>query len=159
MITLLLHLFRVLPFLFGGCRQLAVENLALRQQLSVYKRTTTRPKLRTTDRLFWVGLARVWAGWRQSLVIVTPDTVSRSKTRVRRPDVEFRPAVHPSPLDAGVVDRNVDASQVVPAALQVHGRAAAAARAAATIDRVKEISVIFTHVDGLTETYGPETVC
>jgi hypothetical protein len=48
---------------------------------------------------------------------------------------------------------------VVPAALQVHGRAAAAARAAATIDRVKEISVIFTHVDGLTETYGPETVC
>jgi hypothetical protein len=123
MITLLLHLFRLLPFLFGGCRQLAVENLASRQQLSVYKRTTTRPKLRTTDRLFWVGLARVWAGWRQSLVIVTPDTVSRSKTRVRRPDVEFRPAVHPSPLDAGVVDRNVDASQVVPAALQVHGRA------------------------------------
>jgi hypothetical protein len=159
MITLLLHLFRLLPFLFGGCRQLAVENLASRQQLSVYKRTTTRPKLRTTDRLFWVGLARVWAGWRQSLVIVTPDTVSRSKTRVRRPDVEFRPAVHPSPLDAGVVDRNVDASQVVPAALQVHGRAAAAARAAATIDRVKEISVIFTYVDGLTETYGPETVC
>jgi hypothetical protein len=159
MITLLLHLFRLLPFFFGGCRQLAVENLASRQQLSVYKRTTTRPKLRTTDRLFWVGLARVWAGWRQSLVIVTPDTVSRSKTRVRRPDVEFRPAVHPSPLDAGVVDRNVDASQVVPAALQVHGRAAAAARAAATIDRVKEISVIFTHVDGLTETYGPETVC
>jgi hypothetical protein len=34
-----------------------------------------------------------------------------------------------------------------------------AARAAATIDRVKEISVIFTYVDGLTETYGPETVC
>jgi hypothetical protein len=26
-----------------------------------------RPKLRTTHRLFWVGLARVWAGWRQSL--------------------------------------------------------------------------------------------
>jgi hypothetical protein len=75
MITLLLHLLRLLPFLFGGYRQLAMENLALRQQLSIYKRTTTRPKLRTTDRLFWVGLARVWAGWRQSLVIVTPDTV------------------------------------------------------------------------------------
>ena len=64
MITLLLHVLRVLPFLFGGHRQLAVENLALRQQLAVYKRTTGRPKLRTTDRLFWVGLARVWAGWR-----------------------------------------------------------------------------------------------
>jgi hypothetical protein len=32
-----------------------------------------RPKLRTTDRLFWVGLARVWTGWRQALVIVSPD--------------------------------------------------------------------------------------
>jgi putative transposase len=81
MITLLLHLFRLLPFLLGGHRQLALENLALRQQLSVYKRTTTRPKLRATDRLFWVGLARIWAGWRQSLVIVTPDTVLRWQRR------------------------------------------------------------------------------
>ena len=81
MIALALHLFRLLPFLFGGHRHLALENLALRQQLSVYKRTATRPKLRTTDRLFWVGLARVWAGWRQSLVIVTPDTVLRWQRR------------------------------------------------------------------------------
>src|SRR5213596_4415332 len=81
MITLLLHVLRLLPFLFRGYRQLAVENLALRQQLAVYKRTTARPKLRTTDRLFWVGLARVWAGWRQSLVIVTPDTVLRWQRR------------------------------------------------------------------------------
>ena len=36
MITLLLHVLRLLPFLFGGHRQLAVENLALRQQLAVY---------------------------------------------------------------------------------------------------------------------------
>jgi putative transposase len=81
MITLLLHLLRLLPFLFGGHRQLALENLALRQQLSVYKRTTTRPKLRTTDRLLWVALARVWAGWRDGLVIVTPDTVIRWQRR------------------------------------------------------------------------------
>ena len=47
MITLLLHLLRLLPFLFGGHRQLALENLALRQQLAVYRRTATRPKLRT----------------------------------------------------------------------------------------------------------------
>jgi hypothetical protein len=78
---LLLHLLRLLPFLFGGHRQLAIENLALRQQLSVYKRTTTRPKFRTRDRLFWVGLARIWGGWRQSLVIVTPDTVLRWQRR------------------------------------------------------------------------------
>src|SRR5438105_14238601 len=61
MISLLLHLLRLLPFLFGGHRQLALENLALRQQLAVYKRTVTRPPLRRSDRLFWVGLPRVWA--------------------------------------------------------------------------------------------------
>jgi hypothetical protein len=77
MITILLYLLRLLPFLFGGHRQLALENLALRQQLAVYRRMMTRPRLRRTERLFWVGLARVWSGWRQSLVIVTPDTVLR----------------------------------------------------------------------------------
>src|SRR5213596_2906797 len=81
MTTLLLDLLRLLPFLFGGHRQLALENLALRQQLTVYKRTVTRPRLRTIDRFFWVGLARVWAGWRRPLVIVTPDTVLRWQRR------------------------------------------------------------------------------
>jgi putative transposase len=81
MITLLLLLFRVLPFLVGSHRQLALENLALRQQLAVYKRTVSRPPLRRTDRLFWVALARVWADWRRPLVIVTPDTVLRWQRR------------------------------------------------------------------------------
>jgi len=72
MISTLLHLVRLFPFLCGGHRQLALENLALRQQLAVYRRMVTRPKLRPTDRLFWVWLPRVWADWRQSLVIVTP---------------------------------------------------------------------------------------
>src|SRR5262245_49830219 len=81
MIILLLHLFQLLPFLCGSHRHLALENLALRHQLSVYTRTTTRPKLRTTDRLFWVGLTKVWADWRQSLVFVTPETVLRWQRR------------------------------------------------------------------------------
>jgi putative transposase len=81
MITLLLHLLRLFPFLWGGHRQLALENLVLRHQLAVYKRTVTRSRLRRTDRLFWVWLARVWAGWRRSLVIVTPETVLRWQRR------------------------------------------------------------------------------
>jgi putative transposase len=103
MITLLLPLLRLLPFLYGGHRQLALENLALRHQLAVYKRTATRPKLRRTDRLFWVGLARVWAGWRQPLMIVSPDTVLRWQrrrfrdywTRRSRRPVVGRPPVAP----------------------------------------------------------------
>jgi hypothetical protein len=72
---------RLIPFLVGGHRQLALENLALRQQIAVYKRTASRPRLRTTDRLFWAGLARLWPGWRQALVIVSPDTVLRWQRR------------------------------------------------------------------------------
>ena len=81
MLSRLLHLLRLCPFLWGGHRQLALENLALRQQLTVYKRRVTRPKLRRSDRLFWVLLPRVWAGWRAALVIVTPDTVLRWQRR------------------------------------------------------------------------------
>jgi putative transposase len=77
MISTLLDLLRLCPFLFGGHRQLALENVALRQQLAVYKRTASRPKLRRSERLFWVCLSRVWAGWRTALVIVAPDTVLR----------------------------------------------------------------------------------
>jgi hypothetical protein len=51
MITLLLRLLRLLPFLLGGHRQIALENLALHHQLAVYKRTVSRPRLRRTDRL------------------------------------------------------------------------------------------------------------
>jgi putative transposase len=94
MITLLLYLLRLLPVLFGGHRHLALENLALRQQLAVYKRTMTRPRLRGTDRLFWVGLARIWAGWRQALLIVTPETVLRWQRR------RFRASTGPASLAA-----------------------------------------------------------
>jgi len=40
-----------------------------------------RPKLLSSDRLFWVALSRVWTGWRQALIIVSPDTVLRWQRR------------------------------------------------------------------------------
>src|SRR5713226_9517524 len=81
MVTLLLRLLQLLPLLCGAHRHVALENLALRHQLAVYKKTVTRPKLRRSDRLFWVALSRVWAGWRQALVIVSPNTVLRWQRR------------------------------------------------------------------------------
>ena len=67
--------------LCGGHRQVALENLALRHQLAVYKKMVNRPKLLSSDRLFWVALSRVWAGWRQALVFVSPNTVLRWQRR------------------------------------------------------------------------------
>src|SRR5262249_61053405 len=60
--------------LSGRCN-LAFENLALRQQLAILKRTQKRPVINTKDRLFWVWLSRIWLEWRAPLLIVKPDTV------------------------------------------------------------------------------------
>ena len=51
---------------------LALENLALRQQLAVLERSGKRPKLRPRDRMFWVLLSAIWHDWRSALVIVKP---------------------------------------------------------------------------------------
>jgi putative transposase len=60
---------------FRSRRDLTIENLALRQQLAIYKRTVARPKLRAADRMFWVTLQKFWSGWRDGLVVVKPETV------------------------------------------------------------------------------------
>jgi putative transposase len=56
-------------------RSLMLENLALRQQLAVFKRRNPRPRLDLFDKLFWVTTRKVWSAWTQSLTIVVPDTV------------------------------------------------------------------------------------
>ncbi|HMC08729.1 MAG TPA: integrase core domain-containing protein [Actinomycetota bacterium] len=58
-------------------RSLVFENLALRHQLAVLRRTASRPRLRTSDRLFWVLLSRLWIGWTDAVSVVQPATVIR----------------------------------------------------------------------------------
>jgi hypothetical protein len=41
-------------------RELALENLALRQQLAAWKAREPRPRLTQMDRIFWVFLSRLW---------------------------------------------------------------------------------------------------
>jgi putative transposase len=54
---------------------LTLENVALRHQLAVYKHTVQRPRLRPTDRRFWVWLSRLWPAWQSALAFVQPRTV------------------------------------------------------------------------------------
>src|SRR5436309_13937030 len=56
-------------------RELALENLALRQQLAVWKARQSRPRLTAMDRIFWVLLSRLWPNWRHSLQLVRPESV------------------------------------------------------------------------------------
>ena len=77
MLTGLVVVLRSLALICCGHRAVALENVALRQQLAVFRRTGKRPQLRTGDRLFWVLLSKAWQGWRAALVVVHPDTVVR----------------------------------------------------------------------------------
>jgi hypothetical protein len=59
----------------SGLQEIDPENLALRQQLIVFKRRCPRPRLRKADRLFWLCLSNTWKDWRRALIIVKPETV------------------------------------------------------------------------------------
>lgn len=56
-------------------KSLLLENLVLRQQLSVLKRSSARPKLTRFDRCFWIAVSRIWSDWKTALVVVKPETV------------------------------------------------------------------------------------
>jgi hypothetical protein len=63
---------------------LVAENLLLRQQLAILRRTHPRPRLRAIDRTFWVVVSRVWSRWADTLAIVQPGySPSHSFARAR----------------------------------------------------------------------------
>jgi putative transposase len=55
---------------------LQVENSALRHQLSIYRKSGQRPRIRPADRLLWSVMSRLWLGWRAALFFVQPRTVT-----------------------------------------------------------------------------------
>jgi putative transposase len=65
-------------FMVGLCRSrigLQLENVALRHQLALYRRSIRRPPIRPSDRILWAWFARHWSRWREVLVFVQPATV------------------------------------------------------------------------------------
>jgi hypothetical protein len=47
---------------------LALENIALRHQLAVYKRSVQRPNINDSDRIFWLTVMSMLKDWRNALV-------------------------------------------------------------------------------------------
>ncbi len=74
MIRCLTHL---IADLFKSRARLTAENLCLRQQLIVFERRQARPQLKDADRRFWVLACRWYSGWKQSLIVVKPETLVR----------------------------------------------------------------------------------
>jgi putative transposase len=57
--------------------ELIAENALLRQQLIILRRQVKRPACTKTDRLLLVLLARIVRTWKQTLLIVQPETLRR----------------------------------------------------------------------------------
>jgi putative transposase len=69
-------LLATLSSIFCSRASLLLENLALRHQIGVLKRSARkRPNLTSGDRLLWICLSRLWGGWHSALAIVKPETV------------------------------------------------------------------------------------
>ena len=75
MLQLMQTMFLLVRNLFANRADLAVENLALRQQLAVLNRKNPRPRLNDLDRVFWVAMKEQFTNWTDALLIVKPDTV------------------------------------------------------------------------------------
>ena len=75
MIDFTLSILAAMRALVRSRADLALEILALRQQVAVLKRKRPRPPLKVHDRLSWIALHHSWPGWKQVLVIVKPDAV------------------------------------------------------------------------------------
>ena len=78
MIRLLEVVFRSAATALWSRRQLILENLALRHQLSVLQASSHRRlQLTNLDRALWTMLRHRWSEWKRALVIVQPETVVR----------------------------------------------------------------------------------
>jgi putative transposase len=75
MVTILSAILAYLRAFVVSRHTLALEAVALRQQLAVYKRKQPRAKLDRFDRRFWVVLRRLWKDWSEALILVKPGTV------------------------------------------------------------------------------------
>jgi len=77
MLQLMQIMLALVQALMASRMELALENLALRQQVAALKRERPRPRLTDLDRLFWVALRDRWSDWANALIIVKPETVVR----------------------------------------------------------------------------------
>jgi len=93
----------ILSVIIGNHSAIITENMALRHQISVLKRTAKKPKIKMHDRLFWILLSKLWNNWNNALFIVKPETVIkwhrkgfkiywriRSKHKIGRPPIDFK---------------------------------------------------------------------
>jgi len=182
MLTVLIVILRSIGLICRGHRAVALENLALRQQVAALTRTVRRRQLRTRG-LFWILLAQGVAGLAQGLARRAAETVVQwhrqwlrrrwtwrsTPTRPGRParmrQFERSSARWPPRIHCGGASDSRRIVQAGPHGVRAHGVAALAATAAPLVADVADLSdqsCRHTDVDGLlhrVDADGPRAVC
>jgi hypothetical protein len=64
-----------IPNLFKTRAQLQIETVFLRKQLEIIDRSNEKIKIKNRDRFFFVVMKSIFNRWRESLIIIKPETV------------------------------------------------------------------------------------
>ncbi len=75
LIQVFIILIKIFKTVLKSKNDLILENLALRQQLSLYKANKQKARLNEIDRTLWIALKETWSKWLDVLMIVKPETV------------------------------------------------------------------------------------
>jgi putative transposase len=126
MLRWLTFVLRLAAVLLKSRRNLLLENLALRHQLLVLTRNSTRLRWTRLDRALWAWLSQSWSRWRTALRLVQPDTVihwHRQGFRLfwkwkSRPRKAGRKSVAP---DTITLIRNISQANPLWGAPRIHG--------------------------------------
>ena len=76
-LRLLRHLVIALVDFLSPRARLAAENLLLRQQLVILRRTARRPRFKPWQRRLFSSIAVLWSALRNSILVVKPATLLR----------------------------------------------------------------------------------
>ena len=81
LIQVFIILIKIVKTVLKSKNDLILENLALRQQLSLYKAKKQKVRLNEIDRTIWVALKETWSKWLDALMFVKPETVADWQNR------------------------------------------------------------------------------
>jgi hypothetical protein len=124
--TLLPNLFHRLTSWWCERWHLSLENLALRHQLDVLKRSMKRPRFDPTDRCVWLLLSCLWSRWPHAVEIMQADTVRRWRRQGLRHHVRWRrgrkrPGRPPIPAETRTLIRAMSRENRLWGAPRLHG--------------------------------------
>jgi transposase InsO family protein len=105
----------------------SAEILSLQHQLSVYKRQSARPKIEIFDKLIFILLRKIFGGWKESLIIVSPDTVIKWHRQCSKEFWNFLSSINRKPGRPKIVSeivtliRNLANENPIWGASRIHG--------------------------------------